>query len=246
MSKKEKILSHMHPLLLNGICHRGLHNEQDIENGMRAFENAIRAGFAFELDVHLTRDNELIVCHDSDLKRVTGKEGIIEDMTAEQIRQNYTLLDGEPLPTLAEVFDRNDERVPIVLELKVFRKNYTELAARVARELSRIRDKSKLTLISFDPRALFPFKKSGFVRQLLISTSYRRTWFFARCFEGVDLDRHFFREKKVQRYAKRHVVNCWTIESGEALEAVLPFCDTVTFQHLDPEAVRASLEVHRR
>ena len=76
--KKEEIIRRMNPKLFQGICHRGYHNETDTENGLRAFENAIDKNMAFELDVHLTKDKQLVVIHDSDTRRVTGKKGIIE------------------------------------------------------------------------------------------------------------------------------------------------------------------------
>ena len=241
MLKREAVLAATHPLILKGICHRGLHNSQDIENGMRAFRNALDAKMAFELDVHLTKDGQLIVCHDSDLSRVTGKAGIIEDMTVQEIRENYTLLDGEPLPLLSEVLDMVNEQVPIVLEMKVWNKNRKPLAEAVRKALAGIRDKRSILLISFDPFPLLYLKDAGFMRQLLISTAYRKTLLFRRCFEGLDLDMHFLEEKRFQGYRSKYVMNVWTIESMEAFEKVLPYVDTVTFQNTDPESIRSRL-----
>lgn len=135
---------------------------------MLAFKNAIDNNVSFELDVHLTKDNDLIVCHDSELKRTTGKEGIIEDLTVEEIKKNYKLLDGSEIPTLKEVMELNNEQVPMVIELKVYRKNYKPLSKRLIKELENIKDKKNYMLISFDPRGLAPMKKTGIVRQLLV------------------------------------------------------------------------------
>ena len=105
---KEKLFKKINPKFLEGIAHRGLHNENFTENGINAFKNAIDHDVAFEFDIHITSDGELIVCHDENLKRTTGKEGIIEHMTAKEIRDNYRLLDGGVVPTLQEVIDLND------------------------------------------------------------------------------------------------------------------------------------------
>ena len=156
--RKQKALSKINPVFLNGIAHRGLHNEKFTENGLKAFQNAIDHGVAFEFDIHLTKDNELVVCHDENLKRTTGKEGIIEDLTLKEIKDNYKLLDGGEIPTLQEVFDLNKERVPMVIELKVFRKNYKELAAKSIEMFKQIKDKKNALIISFDPRSLWPLK----------------------------------------------------------------------------------------
>ena len=239
--KKAKAISKINPVFLNGIAHRGLHNEKFTENGMKAFQNAIDHGVAFEFDIHLTKDNELVVCHDESLKRTTGKEGIIEDLTLKEIKDNYRLLDGGEIPTLQEVFDLNKERVPMVIELKVFRKNYKELAAKSIEAFHQIKDKKNAMIISFDPRSLWPLKHEGFIRSLLVVKSDEYTWFFRHTVESVDLDMEVLKESRAQRYAKNHFTNVWTIDNEEKLEKFAPQADTVTFQFIDPKKVKEKL-----
>ena len=240
--KKEKAISKINPVFLKGIAHRGLHNEKFTENGMKAFQNAIDHGVAFEFDIHLTKDNELVVCHDENLIRTTGKEGIIEDLTLKEIKENYHLLDGGEIPTLQEVFDLNQEKVPMVIEMKVFRKNYKPLAAKTKEMLRQIKDKRNVLLISFDPRSLWPFKHEGFIRSLLVTKSDEYTWFFRRTVESVDLDLLLFEEKRVLRYIKKHFTNIWTIDSEEKLKKYAPLVDTVTYQFIDPKVVEEKLK----
>ena len=239
---KKKCLSKINPVFLNGIAHRGLHNSEYTENGMKAFENAINHGVAFEFDIHLTKDNELVVCHDEDLKRTTGKEGIIEDLTLKEIKDNYRLLDAGEIPTLQEVIDLNNEKVPMVIELKVFRKNYKPLAARFKEYLPQFKDKKNILIISFDPRSLWPLKGLGFIRSLLVAKSDEYTWPFRHTVESVDLDIQLFEEKRVRRYVKKHFTNVWTIEKEEQLKEVKEYIDTATFQYLDPQLVKDYLK----
>lgn len=240
--KKEKAISKINPVFLKGIAHRGLHNEEFTENGIKAFQNAIDHGVAFEFDIHLTKDNELVVCHDENLIRTTGKDGIIEDLTLKEIKENYHLLDGGEIPTLQEVLDLNKEKVPMVIEMKVFRKNYKPLAAKTKETLKQIKDKRNVLLISFDPRSLWPFKHEGFIRSLLVAKSDEYTWFFRRTVESVDLDLLLFEEKRVLRYIKKHFTNIWTIDSEEKLKKYAPLVDTVTYQFIDPKVVREELK----
>ena len=240
--KKEKAISKINPLFLKGIAHRGLHNDEFTENGMKAFQNAIDHGVAFEFDIHLTKDNELVVCHDENLVRTTGKDGIIEDLTLKEIKEIYHLLDGGEIPTLQEVLDLNKEKVPMVIEMKVFRKNYKPLAAKTKEMLRQIKDKRNVLLISFDPRSLWPFKHEGFIRSLLVAKSDEYTWFFRRTVESVDLDLLLFEEKRVLRYIKKHFTNIWTIDSEEKLKKYAPLVDTVTYQFIDPKVVREELK----
>lgn len=239
--KKAKALSMINPVFLNGIAHRGLHNEEFTENGLKAFQNAIDHGVAFEFDIHLTKDKQLVVCHDESLKRTTGKEGIIEDLTLKEIKDNYRLLDGGEIPTLQEVYDLNKERVPMVIELKVFRKNYKELAETFRKTLCNIKDKKNALIISFDPRSLWPLKHEGFIRSLLVIKSDEYTWFFRHTVESVDLDMNLFEEKRVKRYAKNHFTNVWTIDNEEKLNKYATQADTVTFQFIDPKLVKEKL-----
>ena len=241
---KKKVLSKINPLFLYGIAHRGLHNDKFTENGMNAFKNALEKGIPIEFDIHLTLDDQLVVCHDEDLKRTTGKEGIIERMTSKEIRENYRLLDGGVIPTFEEVLDLVDEKVPIVIELKVFEKNYKPLSKRVIEVLKeRVRDTKNYMLISFDPRSLWPLKKLGIIRSLLCARSHEYVYNLARhSVESVDLETVLFDERRIRNYHKRHFVNTWTIENEEQLDAVLPYVDTVTFQHIDYQIVKERFE----
>ncbi len=242
--KKEELKKSLDPRFFLGICHRGYHNKNDIENGLKAFQNAIDNNMAIELDVHLTKDNKLIVIHDSNLKRVTGKEGIVEDLTVEQLQNDYKLNNGETIPTLQEVLSLIDEKVPLVIELKVYKRNYKPLGNKLKEELKSIKDKSKYMLISFDPRALLPFKKFGIVRQLLVAhdNKHEYVYHFRHFFEGVDLEYTFLTMKKVQRYSKKHIINIWTVEDKGIVTSSLPYVDTITFQNIDCNFVRDSLK----
>lgn len=242
--KKEEIKKSLDPRFFLGICHRGYHNKNDIENGLRAFQNAIDNNMAIELDVHLTKDNKLIVIHDSKLERVTGKQGIVEDLSVEQLKNDYKLKDGETIPTLQEVLSLIDEKVPLVIELKVYRRNFKKLSDKLKEELKNIKDKSKYMLISFDPRALIPFKGFGIVRQLLVAhdSKHEFVYGFRNLFEGVDLEYTFLTMKRIRRYSKNHVVNIWTVEDKGIVTSSLPYVDTITFQNIDCNFVRDQLK----
>ncbi|MEO0928236.1 MAG: glycerophosphodiester phosphodiesterase [Cyanobacteria bacterium J06643_13] len=78
--KKEPTL----PLILG---HRGVPEEHQ-ENTMAGFKRAIALGIdGVELDVLLTKDNQLVVFHDLETERLTGVPGIITKMTWEEIQQ---------------------------------------------------------------------------------------------------------------------------------------------------------------
>ena len=83
--KKDDLIKKLNYKFLDGIAHRGLHTETITENSIEAFKNALLQDVAIELDVHLSKDKVLIVCHDANLKRTTGKEGIIERLVLKEL-----------------------------------------------------------------------------------------------------------------------------------------------------------------
>ena len=67
--------------------HRGFSGKYP-ENTMLAFKKAIEIGCdGIELDVHLTKDNELVIIHDEDIKRTANGQGLVRDMTLEELRK---------------------------------------------------------------------------------------------------------------------------------------------------------------
>ena len=229
MMKAKKFNAYLKQAYL-GIAHRGLHNEEYTENGLKAFKHAMDYGLAFELDIHLTKDGELVVCHDSELLRTTGKNGIIEDLTLKEIKDNYRLFDGGEIPTFQEVLDLNQEKEVIVVELKVYRSNWLKLAKAAKKILSQVSNPQKIVMISFDPRALF-MMGHRYERQLLVCKEHQWTWKLRHLFNSVDIDSALVKEKRVQKYRKHgNIVNVWTITSEEELKEVSPYADMITFQ----------------
>ncbi|MBO5453211.1 MAG: hypothetical protein J6A69_04515 [Clostridia bacterium] len=74
------------------------------ENTMTAFEKALQAGAdMIETDVHLTKDNILIIMHDDTVNRTTDGEGYIKDMTLSEILKLNA--GDEDYPEKVPVFD---------------------------------------------------------------------------------------------------------------------------------------------
>lgn len=70
--------------------HRGGRMEFD-ENTIPAFESSYKAGYrGYETDIRMTADGKLVILHDSNLKRTTDTEGVVEEMTEAQIRKART------------------------------------------------------------------------------------------------------------------------------------------------------------
>lgn len=139
-------------------AHRGLHDETVPENSMEAFSTALVHGYGAELDVHLLRDGSLAVIHDSDLRRVTGREGRVEDLTAAEL-SNYKLGGTEnTIPSFQSVLSLFNGKAPLIIELKVANNNYAALCETVCKALEDYN--GPYCLESFDPRCIRWLRKN--------------------------------------------------------------------------------------
>ena len=134
-------------------AHRGLFSKPGIpENSRAAFRRAADNGYGAELDVHLMADGTLAVIHDSELRRMTGKEGIVENCTRGDLPHLFLGGTSETVPTFEEVLQIVGGRTPLIVELKTWNGNAAGLAGAVCKVLD---DYEGLYCIeSFDPRVL--------------------------------------------------------------------------------------------
>jgi glycerophosphoryl diester phosphodiesterase len=99
------------------IGHRGA-AALEPENTLLSIKRAMDIGVdAVEIDVHLSKDKELVVIHDATVDRTTSGTGPVSSYTVQEIKR----LDagkGEAIPTLQEVINLIDKRVMLIIELK--------------------------------------------------------------------------------------------------------------------------------
>lgn len=88
------------------------------ENTLRSFRRALALGVAaVELDVQLTKDGHLAVIHDETLDRTTNGQGPVQNFTLAEL-QRLDAGQGEPVPSLEEVFDLVKGKAHLMVELK--------------------------------------------------------------------------------------------------------------------------------
>jgi glycerophosphoryl diester phosphodiesterase len=108
-----------------GICaHRGA-NETHPENTLVAFREAIRLGaHMIELDVQMTKDNQLVIMHDDKVDRTTNGRGLVKELSLGKIKK----LDAgkwkskefrkERVPTLKEALEIMPRNIWLNIHLK--------------------------------------------------------------------------------------------------------------------------------
>jgi glycerophosphoryl diester phosphodiesterase len=145
------------------IGHRGAAGEAP-ENTLASFQLAMEQGAdGVELDVHLTKDGEIVVCHDATLDRTTNGSGAIYVHTYEDIR-SYDAgawfaerFAGERVPLLGEVFDLVPNNKLINVEIK---HSYSGQMEERLLQFLRQRDRLKQVVISsFNHKCILRIKQ---------------------------------------------------------------------------------------
>lgn len=96
------------------IGHRGAAGER-FENSLEGFAHALSLGLdMIEIDVR-QHGEDLWVIHDHDLERLTGEPGLFETRADPAA---IRLLNGEPVPRLAQVLELTRGRMPLNIEIK--------------------------------------------------------------------------------------------------------------------------------
>lgn len=139
-------------------AHRGLHSPGVPENSLAAFRAAVEKGFGAELDVHLLSDGNLAVIHDSKLMRTTGREGRVEDLTTDRLKEYFLEGTAETIPEFADVLDTFAGKTPLIVELKSVDGNHAALTRAVCDMLESY--PGAYCLESFDPRCVAWLKRN--------------------------------------------------------------------------------------
>ena len=165
------------PFIGVNYAHRGLHSRDRSvpENSLAAFRLAARAGYGIELDVQLSKDGQVVVFHDADLKRVCGVDGRVDELTLAELQQLRLCGTEERIPLFSEVLGAIRGAGPLIVELKNGRRN-RELCEKTYRLLEGYR--GDVCIESFNPFivAWFRFHAPDLIRGQLAAPygDYRR------------------------------------------------------------------------
>lgn len=148
------------------IAHRGASYVAP-ENTLIAFKKAMETGVHYsELDVHQTKDGEIILMHDETLDRTTDETGEVWNFSLDVIKQ----LDagvwfgeqfrGEPVPTLREVIKFVKGKMKLNIEVKISR-DEPEIVRKVVDIILSEKFVNKCIITSFDRLTIEAFKETA-------------------------------------------------------------------------------------
>ncbi|MEE1409266.1 MAG: glycerophosphodiester phosphodiesterase [Eubacterium ramulus] len=223
-----------------GVLHMGLGNPVEVtahrgysaaypENTIPAFKGAIQVGADWaELDVQQTADGEVIVMHDSNLKRTTGLDKEVWQVTWDEIKDldNGSWFDKKyqtvRIPTLEEVLKVCRGKIHLNIEIKPSGHD-KDLEERVAKLLKKyhMRDTCVVSSLKYDSLRKIKEADDSIETAYITSVSYGNftdlEYADGYSVESTLLSKSFV--NKAQKAGKQIYV--WTVNSEERLEKVV-------------------------
>jgi glycerophosphoryl diester phosphodiesterase len=180
------------------------------ENTIEAFDHGLACGAdGLEFDVHLSRDDEVVIHHDDTLERTTSGTGPVAAHTAAELARldaGHSFTDGSGgfpfrgrgigVPTLRAVL-RRYPAAPLIIELKV---GGERLARRVADEVTQAGALDRVAIGSFYPDALAAVRH--YAPAIATGAAKEETrWALYRSWVGLGIGATPFREFQVPEWA---------------------------------------------
>lgn len=112
-----------------------------------------------EIDIHLTKDGELVVCHDRTIDRTTNGSGKIADMTLAEIKKYHIInkegdITDEQIPTLNEVLESVNGKCNLLIEIKKSKNLYQGIESKLLAAIKEHNAYKWITVQSFDDSVL--------------------------------------------------------------------------------------------
>jgi glycerophosphoryl diester phosphodiesterase len=210
------------------VAHRGASSLAP-ENTLASVQKALELGADHcEIDVQLTKDGEVVLLHDSKLKRTAGKPGALIDYTLDELGefevgswfgQDYR---GEPIPTLRQVIRAVKGKMLLNIEIKVSREE-TDIVRKVVDIIHSEGISKKCLVTSFGRlivekvKEIDPRITTGFIfSQKYPPDVFEGNWDALSCnYKVVDAD--FV--AKAREFKKKIYV--WTVDDEEEMKRLI-------------------------
>ncbi len=227
-----------HWLLNIPIAHRGLWNDKIPENSLLAYKNAIDNGYPIEIDVHKSKDGVLFVFHDDNLLRMTGVDSLLHEKTSSEIKALNLNGTEERIPTLKEVLECVDGKVPLLIEIK----NQPDSTV-VDDTINLLRNyKGDFAIQSFNPLYIIKTKKLApeYIRGILggkVSGSKFKRFIVKKMPLNFLAKPDFISYRHSSLPIKKKVkvpIICWTVTNSEQEERAKAYAKNIIFENFIP------------
>ncbi|MBB3459541.1 glycerophosphodiester phosphodiesterase [Rhizobium sp. BK377] len=226
------------------VAHRGYHdlNNAIWENTLSAFSRAVEAGFAIECDLHYASDGVPVIFHDEDLERLCNLKGDVRERTSKELGLIAVGGTKDKVPTLKQLLDLVQGKVPLVLELKGREADDEGFAESVLEVLEGY--EGKIALMSFDHWLLKDLKDFGAPFPVGLTANGNTAEEYATHEKAMELGLDFISYHHADlpnsfishQRDKGIPVITWTVRDEDARKRTFENADQMTFEGFDPRA----------
>lgn len=233
--------------MMNILAHRG-YSGKFPENTLIAFEEAAKLPvWGVEFDVHLTKDQQLVVIHDESINRTSNGKGFVKDLSLDELRAfDYGSwfeeeFAGQKIPTLAEVltvFKDTHHQINIEIKTDVF--EYEGIEALIAIEIQKLGLHERIIISSFNHESIARFQQimPNVKTALLFASLVTKLEDYVKMFgcEAIHIPYYYGMRSIIQQAIKNGVVvRAYTVNNAkiagqmEALGVDAVFSDVVKY-----------------
>lgn len=208
------------------IAHRGIYNNITIyENSLESIMYAVKNNLIVEIDVRLTKDNEVIVFHDEDASRLLKLKDRIDSLDYEELEY----ISFFHIPTLKEVLNSIDGKVPIVIEVKEDNKVIRNKLIEILSDY-----KGKFVIQSFIYDIVKFFKKKNYIVGLLVGDKKNIKYLT----KNIDVDFLNIKYDSVDRISlgilkKKYYLIGWTLDNRKDVEYYIKIFNNLTIDNIE-------------
>ena len=218
------------------IAHRGLHSNANniYENTKESFLAAVNENYAIECDVVLSKDHEVVVFHDENLKRLCSLDKNVSSLTMNELRNLKIYESSSNIISLDEMLHIVSAHVPIIIEIKgKFNPFIEERIQEIIRSyrgpiaLKTFNLKSVEWLIKF-----LPYVYKGLV---IDSNTNNFEAILELNIDFVSCDIEFIESNLVDRLKKKGLpIITWTVDNEDKKKKANLIADNIIFENIRP------------
>ena len=218
------------------IAHRGLHSNANniYENTKESFLAAVNENYAIECDVVLSKDHEVVVLHDENLKRLCNLDKSISSLTMNELRSLKIYESNSNIISLDEMLHVVSAHVPIIIEIKG---KFTPFIEERIQEIIRSY-KGPIALKTFNLKSVewlikfLPYVYKGLV---IDSNTNNFEAILDLNIDFVSCDIEFIESNLIDRVKKKGLpIITWTVDNEDKKKKANLIADNIIFENIRP------------
>tara|TARA_B110000967_G_scaffold50716_1_gene51795 strand:+ start:443 stop:1123 length:681 start_codon:yes stop_codon:yes gene_type:complete len=218
------------------IAHRGLHSNANniYENTKESFLAAVNENYAIECDVVLSKDHEVVVFHDENLKRLCNLDKNVSSLTMNELRSLKIYESNSNIISLDEMLHVVSAHVPIIIEIKG---KFTPFIEERIQEIIRSY-RGPIALKTFNLKSVewlikfLPYVYKGLV---IDSNTNNFESILDLNIDFVSCDIEFIESNLVDRLKKKGLpIITWTVDNEDKKKKANLIADNIIFENIRP------------